>query len=356
MSVLALGYLGVRSKSLDDWSDFGTRHLGLQRIDKSRSTLAFRMDDRKQRIVVDQSSDDGVAFFGWEVANRTALDALAGRLDNASIRVAAGGRPLASERHVTDLIVFNDPVGNRIEAFCGAETTRDPFIPGRSISGFRTGALGLGHVVFGVENANAVHRMLPFYRDLLGFKLTDYYSHPFEARFLHVNQRHHSLAFVEMGKNTFHHLMMELFSLDDVGQGYDMAIAEDKVATTLGRHTSDYMTSFYSWTPSKFMIEYGWGCRLIDPDTWQANERNTGPSLWGHERAWTSDETAQQARKLKQKNAESGLRAPVQVLEGNFELMPGACPWWDGVKASAAPSKSAGSGPMGSPGRRVAGS
>src|ERR1700750_531197 len=122
MSVLALGYMGVRSKSLEDWSDFGTRHLGLQRIDKSRSTLAFRMDDRKQRIVIDQGNDDGVAFFGWEVANRTALDALAGRLDNANIKVAAGGRPLASERHVTDLIVFNDPVGNRIEAFCGAET------------------------------------------------------------------------------------------------------------------------------------------------------------------------------------------------------------------------------------------
>jgi 2,3-dihydroxybiphenyl 1,2-dioxygenase len=354
MSVLALGYIGVRCKSLEDWSDFATRHLGLQRIDKSQSTLAFRMDDRKQRIVVDKGSDDGVAFFGWEVEGRTALDTLAGRLDNANISVASGGRALANERHVADLIVFDDPVGNRIEAFCGAETTRDPFVPGRSVSGFRTGALGLGHVVFGVESADAVHRMLPFYRDLLGFKLTDYYSHPFEARFLHVNQRHHSLAFVEMGQNTFHHLMMELFSLDDVGQGYDLAVAEDKVATTLGRHTSDYMTSFYSWTPSKFMIEYGWGCRLIDPETWEPFERNSGPSLWGHERAWTSDETAKRARELKQKNVASGLRAPVQVLQGNFEMMPGACPWWDGVKASSAPSKSGDSGSGGSPGRRAA--
>ncbi len=54
-------------------------------------------------------------------------------------------------------------------------------------------------------------------------------------------------------------MMMELYSFDDVGQGYDIVQGADRVATTLGRHTSDYITSFYSWTPSNFMVEYGWG-------------------------------------------------------------------------------------------------
>ena len=27
--------------------------------------------------------------------------------------------------------------------------------------------------------------------------------------------------------------------------------------------------------------------------------------------------------------AEDGLRQPVQVIEGNYNLMPGVCPWWD---------------------------
>jgi hypothetical protein len=30
--------------------------------------------------------------------------------------------------------------------------------------------------------------------------------------------------------------------------------------------------------------------------------------------------------------ASEGLRAPVQVIEGNFHLMSGTCPWWDGVR------------------------
>src|SRR6202012_258418 len=130
-----------------------------------------------------------------------ALDALAAHLEKNGVKVARGSRALAEERRVRDLIVFTDPIGNRLEAFYGAETAADPFVPGRSISGFRTGPLGMGHRVFGVGSANPVHEMLPFYGDLLGFRLTDYSSQPFEARFLHVNERHHSLAFVETGKN-----------------------------------------------------------------------------------------------------------------------------------------------------------
>src|SRR5262245_14689050 len=80
MGITGLGYIGVRAKDLADWGSYGTNFLGLQRIDKSRSTLAFRMDDRKQRLVVEADGGQGIAFFGWEVADAAALDALAARL------------------------------------------------------------------------------------------------------------------------------------------------------------------------------------------------------------------------------------------------------------------------------------
>jgi 2,3-dihydroxybiphenyl 1,2-dioxygenase len=334
MSVQSLGYLGIRAKSLEDWGDYGTTVLGLQRVDKSASSLAFRMDDRKQRLVVDQDGGEGIAFFGWEVADATALDVLAAKLEAGGVKVARGARALADERRVKDLIVLADPLGNRVEIFHGGETTADPFRPGRSISGFRTGPLGLGHVVLNVERVDDV---MPFYRDLLGFRLSDYYFKPFTAYFMHVNPRHHSLAFVQSGRNAVHHMMMELFSFDDVGQGYDIAQGEDdRVAVTLGRHTSDYLTSFYSWTPSAFMVEYGWGGRLIDPERWQAHERPEGPSLWGHDRGWLPAEQREAARRKTRELAASGYRKPVQVMEGNYGLMPGTCPWWDSVKQQKA--------------------
>jgi 2,3-dihydroxybiphenyl 1,2-dioxygenase len=331
MRVEALGYVRARAKDLGDWASYGSGLLGLQRVDRSRSTLAFRMDDRKQRIIVNADGGEGIDVFGWEVKDAAALDALAARLESAGINVARGSRALADERFVKDLIVTSDPLGNRLELFHGAEVASDPFMPGRAMSGFRTGPLGLGHVVFNVENVDVIDKVMPFYRDLLGFRLTDYYSHPFEARFLHVNPRHHSLAFIKTGKTAVHHIMMEVFSLDDMGQGYDIASGNDQVATSLGRHTSDFITSFYSFTPSGFMVEYGWGARSIDPDTWQAYERKEGPSMWGHDRKWLAPEAQAAARALRLKNAEAGMRRPVQVMDGNYNVMSGVCPWWDSV-------------------------
>ena len=75
--------------------------------------------------------------------------------------------------------------------------------------------------------------------------------------------------------------MVEYQNLDDVGQGYDLLqYKEGSIAYTLGRHTNDYMTSFYAHTPSGFFIENGWGGRIIDPNTWIPHETNMGPSFW----------------------------------------------------------------------------
>jgi len=332
MTIQALGYVGVRAEGVEDWSKYASGLLGLQTVDKSRATRAFRMDDRKQRIVVDGTGGQGIAFFGWEVADAAALDAVAAKLEAAGTKVARGSRALADERHVKDLVVCNDPHGNRLELFHGAETASDPFKPGRSISGFRTGPLGLGHAVLNVESEDSISTLLPFYRDLLGFRLSDFYTKPFSAYFMHVNPRHHSLAFIKTGKNAVHHIMMELYSFDDVGQGLDLALMEEgRIAVTLGRHTSDFITSFYTWTPSGFMVEYGWGARSIDPQTWQAYERTEGPSLWGHERHWLPEHERNAARDKRLQIARDGVRQPVQVIEGNYSLNPGVCPWWDSI-------------------------
>ena len=106
MGIEALGYIGVRAKDLGDWASYGANFLGLQRIDKSRSTLAFRMDDRKQRLVVDADGGQGIGFFGWEVADAAGLDTMAARIEAAGTRVARGSRALADERRIKDLIVI----------------------------------------------------------------------------------------------------------------------------------------------------------------------------------------------------------------------------------------------------------
>ena len=333
MSIQALGYVGIGSGDLGTWSDFATNWLGMQMVERGNACRAFRMDDRKQRLIVDRSLTDGERYFGFEVADAAALSALASRLEDAGVAVRREPAALADVRFVRELVSFADPAGNRLEAFWGAAVADEAFRPGRAISGFRTGPLGMGHAVFHVKQ---IDDLLGFYRDLLGFGVSDYILTPFRAYFLHVNARHHTVALIETGKQDLHHLMVELYSLDDVGQGYDIALGEpDRIATTLGRHPNDAVTSYYLKSPSGFMLEYGWGGKEVTPGRWQASEVTVGPSLWGHDRVWLSDQQRAQARDMRLKAAQDGHREPVHVIDGNYQPMQGACPWWDAMKQAS---------------------
>ena len=331
MEIQSLGYVGIGASNLADWTDFATRWIGMQVVEQGNSVRAFRMDDRRQRLVIDRSLADGERYFGFEVADEAALQSLAGRLDAAGVAVKREPAALADQRFVAGLISFADPGGNRLEAFYGPLIAETAFQPGRTISGFRTGPLGMGHAVFHVKN---IDDLLGFYRDLLGFGVSDYITTPFRAYFLHVNARHHSVALIETGKQDLHHLMVELYSLDDVGQGYDIALGDpEKIATTLGRHPNDAVMSYYLRSPSGFMLEYGWGGKAVTPGAWTPSEVTVGPSLWGHERAWLPEEQRRHARDMRLKAAEDGQRMPVQVMAGNHEPTDGVCPWWDAAKA-----------------------
>lgn len=325
MELKSLGYIGIQSAKLDDWSNLATRLLGMQEVDRGGKVRAFRMDDRKQRLVVDGDHDNGLGFLGWEVDQKSDLQSIAARLEAHGTAVTSGSRALADERRVAELISFADPGGNRIEIFWKPEIASEPFVPGRPISGFRTGPLGMGHAVLNVDD---IEPMLAFYRDLLGFHVSDYGLTPYKLYFFHLNGRHHSFAMVESGKRSMHHFMVELGSLDDVGQGYDLAqLDEGRVAYTLGRHTNDHVTSFYSHTPSGFFIEYGWGGRVIDPATWQPHETFDGPSLWGHERLYMPDDLRARLRNMRLDAAARG----VQVPDPSVPRLN--CPWLDSVIA-----------------------
>src|ERR1700746_963645 len=108
MALQALGYAGFGSTDLDDWRQFGTRLVGLQAVERSASLLAFRMDDRKQRIVIDRAMPEGGRFFGWDGGGAAAVNELARRFEQAEVDVTAEPQTLADTRRVRALISFHD--------------------------------------------------------------------------------------------------------------------------------------------------------------------------------------------------------------------------------------------------------
>ena len=313
--IKALSYIGIKSTLKDDWGAFATKILGMQLFDTAGGTSVFRMDDQAQRLFVCNESDESIACIGWEVETKADLEVFGSRLEANGIAVFHGPQSLKSERYVKDLLWFIDPAGFRVELVWSPEQSQVQFVPGRPIEGFRTGPLGMGHVVLHVDN---VDQIVVFYREIMGFQLSDYGNSPIPLYFFHMNERHHSLAFVGSKNSGFHHFMIEYDNLDDVGQGYDLAqtgLAD--IAYTIGRHTNDYMISYYAYTPSGFFVESGWGGRIIDPQTWVPHEITLGPSFWGHERLYLPESERKTFQDKRLQIAKDGQRAP-QLAD---------CPW-----------------------------
>src|SRR5215471_6214984 len=112
MTVQSMGYFWVGTAKLDDWTSLAVDQLGLQAVDRGGAVRAFRMDDRKQRLIFDGGLPDGERFFGWEVANATRLDALAARLEKAGVAVRRESTAVADQRCAAEVISFRDPAGN----------------------------------------------------------------------------------------------------------------------------------------------------------------------------------------------------------------------------------------------------
>ena len=281
MSVLGLGYVGVDATDPAAWAPFAGEFLGMERVETGGGAAAWRVDSLGRRLIVTPAARDGGAFYGWEVADSGALDSLAAKIERRGVPVVPATAAERELRGVAGMAHCLDPSGHRVELFHGLDPAGGAFSAGRPIAGFRTGALGLGHVLLQAADAKA---SAAFYREALGFRLSDSRESPSPAIFLRCNARHHSLAQFGRGAPRLHHVMVELNALDDVGAAYDAALAGNgRVALTLGRHPNDRMVSFYAHTPSGFWLEYGWGGRTVDEATWEIGE-TPRRSLWGHRR------------------------------------------------------------------------
>lgn len=286
MAVTQLGYVGLNVSDIDAWRDFAGSILGMEvrERDGDDAPQYLRLDAHHHRFALHPAAEDEVVRIGWEVSGRPALDELASRLVTRGLDVREGSAAEAETRSVSAFIAFRDPEGFPVEIYHGPLIDNAPLKPGRGLSGFNCGRLGLGHAVLVCKDTKT---MADFYTDELSFLLSDYIAwDEADAIFLHCNPRHHSLALLNecygMKGGQVHHFMIETLSLDDVGRAYDLVSQSDiPMVLTLGRHSNDHMMSFYFASPSGFAIEYGWGGRLIDDAVWQVNKYNT-PKLWGH--------------------------------------------------------------------------
>ncbi|MEU7630726.1 iron-dependent extradiol dioxygenase HsaC [Nocardia sp. NPDC049220] len=293
MGIRSLGYLRIEATDLAAWREYGLKVLGMVEGKGSDSeSLYLRMDEFPARLVIIPGTKDQLQLSGWETADAEELQDIRNRLEAAGVPYKEGAAAELADRRVHELIRFDDPSGNTLEAFHGAALEHRRVV---SPYGHRfvTEEQGLGHVVLSTKDDRAA---LEFYRDVLGFRLRDSMrlppqlvgrpadGEPAWLRFFGCNPRHHSLAFLPMPTPSgIVHLMLEVGEADDVGLCLDRALRKKvKMSATLGRHVNDKMLSFYMKTPGGFDVEFGCEGLAVDDTEWIARE-STAVSLWGHD-------------------------------------------------------------------------
>ncbi|MEV6101300.1 VOC family protein [Nocardia sp. NPDC051981] len=286
MSIARLGALAVDVSDMAAWEHLLVDILELDTRPRGAETdpLLVRLDDRPHRLALYPAAQDRIRRVTWEVDSPGELRELADAVAAERIDIEWTHADSEDPPNAVSAFRFRDRDGFPTEICWGPLTDHHPVQTGGVISGFVTGELGLGHVVYMCKDYPAA---VDFYTRVFGFELTDYIAWDgADATFLHCNARHHSLALMNecfgFQGGDFNHLMIETATLDDVGRAYDRVNAAGiGLKMTLGRHTNDGVTSFYVSTPSGFGIEIGWGGDLVGED-WSVRTYGS-PARWGHE-------------------------------------------------------------------------
>lgn len=291
IDIKSMGYIRVSSTNLDEWRTFAEKVLGLgSGRGPDENNLYYRIDQVSARLVVFPGDKDELAATGWEMADHVALQQAREHLSAAGVAFEEGTADELAERRVQELIRFTDPWDNVFELFHGITYESRPVVTPYAAT-FVTGDQGMGHIVLPVlDDVEA----LRFYTEVLGFRLRDSMSMPGEfvgkepgskvwLRFLGVNPRHHSLAFLPMpNPSKCVHVMLEVEKLDDVGRALERVRKHKApLSATLGRHMNDEMVSFYVKSPGGFDVEFGCEGLTVDDRRWVARE-STAVSYWGH--------------------------------------------------------------------------
>lgn len=291
IDIKSMGYARVSSTNLEEWRKFAEEVIGLAAgTGPNPEHLYYKIDEVSARLVVAPGERDELTCIGWEMADNAALDAAREHLTQAGVAFEEGTAEEKAERRVQELVRFTDPFDNVFELFHGITYEAHPVVTPYGAN-FVTGDQGMGHVVIPVADDVEALR---FYTEVLGFRLRDSMSLPGELggrepgskiwlRFLGVNPRHHSLAFLPMPNPAkCVHIMLEVDKLDHVGRALERVRKHDvKLSATLGRHMNDQMISFYVRSPGGFDIEFGTEGLTVDDDRWVARE-STAVSYWGH--------------------------------------------------------------------------
>lgn len=163
IKVTRLAHVGLRATDLSRQAAFYIDRWGLERTEEHGRQLFLRAAGPDHHVLTLHEGGTGLDHVAFEVAHPDDIERAAELLSRQGIAIATPPtREL--EPGVAKALRFTDPEGNLVELVAGVDQVREPY--GRR----DVKPQALNHVVLWASDRPS---MEAFYRDLLGFKLSD---------------------------------------------------------------------------------------------------------------------------------------------------------------------------------------
>jgi len=292
MGVENLGYVILEMQDPAGWARFAKSVLGFGTAKSfgEKGTKYLRMDNAPFRYMIRKGEANRFVAGGYQMSSKKAFEDQIKAFEKAKVDICRGDAKGAKHRAVKGFALVTDPSGNLVEFYYGRDK-QTPFKPGHGIKEFKTGKMGLGHVVLPAPEMKAT---IKFYEKLMGFAVSDDLSLPPPMEglpkqriyFMHAdNPRHHTLGLYNFPNLTgLIHLMAEVNSMDEVGYCMDRVKAAGlHIFASLGRHSNDEMVSFYFFAPGGIGFEVGYDGKQVKDWSKYKPTKTTSGDYWGHE-------------------------------------------------------------------------
>jgi len=193
------------------------------------------------------------------------------RLEALYAQLKADGAPLMGDIHDLSTpgggvgFFVRDPHDRRLRVAAGVEQSAD------ATTSFAM-PTKVSHVVL---NSPDLAKTEAFYRDMLGFRLSDYYVD--RMSFMRCSSDHHSIGLMQNVHSSVNHVAFEMPDMDSYMRGIGRLKQEGQVPSWgPGRHGPGNNPFAYFVSPSGFVIEYTCELDTVDEATHVAKEWTWG--------------------------------------------------------------------------------
>jgi catechol 2,3-dioxygenase-like lactoylglutathione lyase family enzyme len=274
MNITHLRHVAIATPEFERSRAFFTEAWGLREggaLLDGRAYLQTQLDEPFQLVLV-PGAERRIDRIAFGLPSRHDVDAAARDLDRAGIPTIAVPHELMTPGGGYGF-QFLDPDNRCVELSAGVQ-------PGSA------GSAGpvpqkLAHIVV---NTPDIDRATAFYRDVLGFKISDWSEH--QMSFLRCNPEHHSIAFNGAPHAAYNHTSWTMGSIDELfrAQGRVRAFGSQLMWGT-GRHGPGSQVFNYFIEPSGYVVELiADGIEIADDAAWQPQVWERKPEfmdLWG---------------------------------------------------------------------------